>query len=62
MHRAKIQRDPSGKLLGVCLSIPSEYLKNIADKEYVTMEIQAYQGHTTIEMTASDEAIEEVDE
>lgn len=59
--KAKIQRTPSGKLLGVCLSIPSKYLENIADKEYVNVEITLHKDNTDMKMTASDEPIE-VDE
>lgn len=59
MHRAKIQRDPSGKILGVCASIPSEYLDGIGDKEYVNMTITMHEHHTDIRMVAADEPCDE---
>lgn len=61
MQKAKIQRTASGKPLGVCISVSSEHLKHIADREYVNIEIVPHDENTEIRITASDEVCEEVE-
>ena len=57
MHEVKIQRDPSGRILGACVAIPAEHLKHFKDREYINVKIMVNKGHTDITVLSSDEPI-----
>lgn len=57
MHKVKIQRDPSGKILGACVAIPAEHLKNLADREYVNVKVMVHDGRLEATILSSDEPI-----
>ncbi len=57
MHKVKIQRDPSGRILGACVAIPSEHLKHLADREYVNVKIMVHENNLEATILSSDEPI-----